>query len=154
MSAHLYTLFAQTVIAAGYYVLTLLPGALRHGNCTCKLGQKLCVQLCLMFQRNSPRSLQGKGLSSAILGDCSKDGSITVTGLLEAVNLQVLSMLRAPVFSALQVGSKGQWNGPNLQARQERRCYFHLTDGMLKLVHTHLKAPLSRKAGEKGTEID
>lgn len=108
MSTHLYTLFAQTVIAAGYYVLTLLPGALRHGNCTCKLGQKLCVQLCLMFQRNSPWSLQGKGPSSAILGDCSKDGSITVTGLLEAVNLQVLSMLRAPVFSALQVGSKGQ----------------------------------------------
>lgn len=149
----LYTLFAQTVIAAGYYVLTLLPGALRHGNCTCKLGQKLRVQ-CLTLQRNSPPFLQRKGLSSAILGDRSKDGSITVTGLLGAVSLQVLSMLRAPVFSALQVGSKQQWNSPNLQANQERRLYCYLTNGMLKHMHTHLKAPLSRKAGEKGTEID
>lgn len=66
---NLYTLFAQAVIAAAYYVLTLLPGALRHGNCTSKLGQKLCVQLCLMFQRNSSQFLQGEGPSSAILGD-------------------------------------------------------------------------------------
>lgn len=100
------------------------------------------------------QSFQGKDLSSAILGDWSRDGLITVTGLLEAVNLQVLSMLRAPVLSALQAGSKGQWNSPNLQARQERRWYCHLTDGMLKHVHAHLKAPLSRKAAEEGTEID
>lgn len=69
MSTHLYTVFAQTVIAAGSDVLTLMPDALRHDNCTYKVGQQLSVQLCLMFQGNSPRSLQGKGLSSAILGD-------------------------------------------------------------------------------------
>lgn len=155
MSTHLYTLFAQEVIAAGYYVLTLLLGALRHGNDPCKLGRKLHVQLCLMFQRNSPWSLQGKHLSSVILGDWNKNDSIIVTGLLEAVNLQVLYMLRAPLFSALQPGSEGQWNSPNLQAKRERRWYYcHLTDRMLKHMHTHLKASLSRKTGEKGTEID
>lgn len=51
----------------------------------------------------------------------TEDVSGTVTGLLEAENLQVLSILRAPVFSVLQAGSEGQLNRPNLQAKQERR---------------------------------
>lgn len=151
MSIHFYALLAQRAVAAGYSVLTLLPGACRHGNCMRKLSQKLCVQLCLMFQRSTPWSLQGKGLSSALLGDWNTDSSVTGTGP-EAVNLQA-SMLRAPVFSALQTGNQRQWNSPNLQAKRERRWDCHLADGMLKHVHSHLKAPLSRKADEKGQRL-
>lgn len=47
----------------------------------------------------------------------TEDVSGTVTGLLEAENLQVLSILRASVFSALQVGSEGWLNSPNIQAK-------------------------------------
>lgn len=151
MSTHLYAVFAQTVIAAGSDVLTLLLAALRHDNCTCKLGQQLSVQLCLMFQGNSPQSFQGKGLSSAILGDwrCFNHsgrttGSWEPTGFVHA---------ESPSFLMLPAGSEGRLNGPNLQAKQERRWYCNLADWMLKHVPTHLKAPLSRKAAEKGPRL-
>lgn len=151
MSTHLYAVFARTVIAAGSDVLTLMPDALRHDNCTCKLGQQLSVQLCLMFQGNSPWSLQERVWVVPFWG--TEDDSGTVTGLVEAENLQVLSILRAPVFSVLQVGSEGRLNSPNIQAKQERRWYCHLRGWMLKHVPTHLKVPLSRKAAEKGPRL-
>lgn len=53
MSPHLYGLFAQAVTAAGCDVLTVLPGALRRGNCTHSPGQKLRGQLCSAFRETA-----------------------------------------------------------------------------------------------------
>lgn len=154
-SSHLYTLFytllfVQAVIAAGCYVLTVLPGAPRQSNCSYKLGQN-CVGNNVQRSRETALApLRERVWVLQFWG--RKDGSVPAIALLGAACLQVLAIFRTLLFLELQIGSEGQQNRFPDKARKEM-ITSSFYRWLLKYVHTHLKAPLPRKAVEKGTVV-
>lgn len=154
-SSHLYTLFytllfVQAVIAAGCYVLTVLPGAPRQSNCSYKLGQN-CVGNNVQRSRETALApLRERVWVLQFWG--RKDGSVPAIALLGAACLQVLAIFRTLLFLELQIGSEGQQNRFPDKARKEM-ITSSFYRWLLKYMHTHLKAPLPRKAVEKGTVV-
>lgn len=142
-SSHLYTLFVQAVIAAGCYVLTVLPGAPKRSYCSYKLGQN-CVGNNVQRSRETALApLRERVWVLQFWG--RKDGSVPAIALLGAACLQVLAVFRTLLFLELQIGSEGQWNRFPDKARKEM-ITSSFYRWLLKYVHTHLKASLPGKA--------